>query len=191
MYQKLNAAKLYHSKLQNEIDDLQEKIQTNKNKTIETKQDIKRLDNLRDKLDSIRTNHKATIEEIKKRIGKHTDKQAKIEHDVEELSIILEKSTKAATQYEAKIRVVKNIMHEDYSIAKLKEDSKRLGIEGLVYELLSWDKKYERSILAVGSDWLKALVVEDFATLVSLAEVAKKRKLPKAKDYPTGCNTCQ
>jgi len=181
---KLNESKLSFSKMQNEINDLQQKIQTNTNRNNETKLDIQKLEVLRDKLESVRVNHKAAIEEIKTRIGKHTDKQAKIEHDVEDLSLILEKSSKAATQYEAKIRIVKNIMHEDYSIAKLKEDSKKLGIEGLVYELLSWNKKYERSILAVSSDWLKALVVEDFATLVSLAEVAKSRNLPKLKIIP-------
>ncbi|MDE1868275.1 MAG: chromosome segregation protein SMC, partial [Thaumarchaeota archaeon] len=72
----------------------------------------------------------------------------------------------------------------DYSIAKLKEDSKRLGIQGLVYELLSWDKQYERAILSVGSDWLKALVVNDFATLLGIAEFAQQKKLPKIRLIP-------
>ena len=75
-------------------------------------------------------------------------------------------------------------MHEDYSIAKLKEDSKRLGIRGLVYELLSWDKQYERPILATGSDWLKALVVNDFATLLGISEFAQQKKLPKIRIIP-------
>jgi len=75
-------------------------------------------------------------------------------------------------------------MHEDYSIAKLKEDSKRLGIQGLVFELLTWDKQYERPLLAVGSDWLKGLVVNDFATLLGLAEFAQEKKLPKIRIIP-------
>jgi len=75
-------------------------------------------------------------------------------------------------------------MHEDYSIAKLKEDSKRLGIQGLVYEMLSWDQQFERPILAVGSDWLKSMVVNDFATLLGLAEFAQEKRLPKIRIIP-------
>ena len=103
---------------------------------------------------------------------------------MDELGFLLEKSTKAATQYESKIKTVKGFMHEDYTVAKLKEDADKLGIEGLVYEMISWDKKYERSILAVSSDWIKAIVVKDFATLLGIAEAAKSRKLPKLKIIP-------
>ena len=75
-------------------------------------------------------------------------------------------------------------MHEDYTVAKLKEDADKLGIEGLVYEMISWDKQYERSVLAVSSDWIKAIVVKDFATLLGIAEVARSKKLPKLKIIP-------
>ena len=80
-------------------------------------------------------------------------------------------------------------MHEDYSVAKLKEDADKLGIEGLVYEMISWDKKYERSILAVSSDWIKAIVVKDFATLLGIAEFARSKKLPKLKIIPLRSNS--
>ena len=100
------------------------------------------------------------------------------------LSLILEKSSKAATQYESKIKTVKGFMHEDYTVAKLKEDAEKLGIEGLVYEMISWDKQYDRSILAVSSDWIKAIVVKDFATLLGIAEVCTFKKLPKLKIIP-------
>ena len=46
----------------------------------------------------------------------------KINNDMDELGLILEKSSKAATQYESKIKTVKGFMHEDYTVAKLKED---------------------------------------------------------------------
>jgi chromosome segregation protein len=75
-------------------------------------------------------------------------------------------------------------MHEDYSIAKLKENADELGIVGLVYEIISWDKEYERAVLAASSDWIKAIVVKDFATLVSLAEFARFKNLPKVKIIP-------
>ena len=75
-------------------------------------------------------------------------------------------------------------MHEDYSISKLKHSNDNLGIDGLVYEILDWDKKYERAVMAVCSDWIKAVVVKDFSTLVSLASFVKENKLPKLKIIP-------
>ena len=54
--------------------------------------------------------------------------ESKINKDMDELGFILEKSTKAATQYESKIKTVKGFMHEDYTVAKLKEDAEKLGI---------------------------------------------------------------
>ena len=132
----------------------------------------------------VRAGHEAAINDLKSRLGNLRERRAKIEKDIEETAIIFEKASKAAAQYEAKIKVVKEVMHEDYSIAKLKEDSKRLGIQGLVYEILTWDKQYERPLLAVGSDWLKGLVVNDFATLLGLAEFAQEKKLPKIRIIP-------
>ena len=102
---------------------------------------------------------------------------------MDELNLILEKSSKAATQYESKIKTVKGFMHEDYTVAKLKEDAEKLGIEGLVYEMISWDKQYERSVLAVSSDWIKAIVVKDFATLLSLQNLHVIKKTTKTKNY--------
>ncbi len=146
--------------------------------------DIASLINLESKLSSLTNNHSATISELKSRITKLKTKKSKIIHDMDELGFILEKSDKAANQYESKIKTVKGFMHEDYTVAKLKEDADKLGIDGLVYEMISWDKKYERSVLAVSSDWIKALVVKDFATLLGIAEVAKNKKLPKLKIIP-------
>jgi chromosome segregation protein len=75
-------------------------------------------------------------------------------------------------------------MHEDYTIASLKEHGQELGIEGLAYEMLSWNKEYERAVFATASDWIKSFVVKDFATLLSLAEIARTKKLPKLKIIP-------
>src|SRR2546426_9085305 len=180
----LNDARLSISKLEQERADIQNKIEQNSSKITSFAQEKERLIGLEQKLRQVRAGHETVINDLKSRLAGLGDKRAKVEKDIEETSIILEKASKAATQYEAKIKVVKEVMHEDYSIAKLKEDSKRLGIRGLVYELLSWDKQYERPILATGSDWLKALVVNDFATLLGISEFAQQKKLPKIKIIP-------
>lgn len=180
----LNDAKLSISKLEQERADIQNKTEQNSLKITSLLVEKEKLLGLEQKLRQVRVDHETTINELKSRLADLHDKRAKIEKDIEDTTIIFEKATKAAAQYEAKIKVVKEVMHEDYSIAKLKEDSKRLGIRGLVYELLSWDKQYERAILAVASDWLKALVVNDFATLLGIAEFVQQKKLPKIRIIP-------
>jgi len=180
----LNAVKLTLSKVQNEKKESKLKIESNSNKFTQLEKDIGELTSLESKLSSLTNNHNATISELKSRISKLKTRKLKIVHDMDELGFILEKSGKAANQYESKIKTVKGFMHEDYTVAKLKEDAAKLGIDGLVYEMISWDKKYERSVLAVSSDWIKALVVKDFATLLGVAEVARSKKLPKLKIIP-------
>ena len=180
----LNESKLKLSKIQHEREESKIKIKTNSAKFDELDLDISKLNGYLNQLDSMMNNNDKTILELKSRITKLQKRKSKIHNDMEELGLILEKSSKAATQYESKIKTVKGFMHEDYTVAKLKEDAEKLGIEGLVYEMISWDKKYERSVLAVSSDWIKAIVVKDFATLLGIAEFARSKKLPKLKIIP-------
>lgn len=182
--EQLNGAKLNLSKIQHEKNELSTKIELNSGKLNELESGISKLSGYKNQLDSMRKNHDATITELKSRIDKLYTRKSKINNDMDELGLILEKSSKAATQYESKIKTVKGFMHEDYTVAKLKEDAEKLGIEGLVYEMITWDKQYDRSILAVSSDWIKAIVVKDFATLLGIAEFARSKKLPKLKIIP-------
>ena len=180
----LNESKLKLSKIQHEHEESKIKIKTNSVKFDELEEDISKLTGYLNQLESMMNNNNKTILELKSRITKLQKRKSKIHNDLDELGLILEKSSKAATQYESKINTVKGFMHEDYTVAKLKEDAEKLGIEGLVYEMISWDKKYERSVLAVSSDWIKAIVVKDFATLLGIAEFARSKKLPKLKIIP-------
>jgi len=180
----LNDAKLKLAKVQHEKVDSETKIKINSTKFNQLEQGIVTLSESKSKFESMMKNHDVTITELKSRITTLQTKKSKINNDIEEWGLILEKSNKAATHYESKIKTVKGFMHEDYTVAKLNEDAEKLGIEGLVYEMISWDKQYERSVLAVSSDWIKAIVVKDFATLITLAEAAKSKKLPKLKIIP-------
>lgn len=181
---KLHHAKVSLARIESEINDTKSKIGANRKRHSEIVDESSKLDQFKTRLESIRVNHKDTISELRTRISDQASKRAKIESDIDELSVILEKAAKAAAQYDAKIRVVKGIMHEDYTIASLKEHGQELGVEGLVYEMVSWDTEYERAVLATASDWIKSFVVKDFATLLNLAEVARSKKLPKLKIIP-------
>jgi len=181
---KYNGAKLTLSKLESAKTDAENKINLNATKHIEYTEQTLNLNRIKSKLESIKVNHKASIDELKSRIYKLDQKHEKLVKDIDDVSLMLEKATKSSTTYETKIRVVKGLMHEDYSIAQLKGDADALGIRGLVYELLSWDKKYERAVLAVSSDMIKAIVVRDFTTLLNLADFVRSKKLPKLKIIP-------
>jgi len=180
----LNDAKLKLSKVQHEKEDSKNKIKINSTKFDELEHGIVELTESKSKYLSMMKNNIATITELKSRIAKLQIKKSKINNDMEEWGVILEKASKSATHYESKIKTVKGFMHEDYTVAKLKEDADELGIEGLVYDMISWDKQYERSVLAVSSDWIKAIVVKDFATLLGIAEAARSKKLTKLKIIP-------
>ena len=181
---KYNLAKLTLSKLESAKTDVENKINLNTTKHIEYTEQTLNLNRIKSKLESVKVNHKASIDEIKSRIEKLDQKREKLVKDIDDVNLFLEKATKSSAKYETKIRVVKGLMHEDYSIAHLKGDADALGILGLVYELLSWDKKYERAILAVSSDMIKAIVVRDFTTLLNLADFVRSKKLPKLKIIP-------
>jgi len=181
---KITNVKLLKGKLDSEITGIDEKLLTNSNKEQHFLVNHDYLEKQKIKLERAIYNHKQTIEEIKKRITMHEEKKSKIENEITELSSLIDASSKGANKYETKIKFVKGIMHEDYSISKLKHDAENLGIEGLVYEILSWNKKYERAVLAVSSDWIKAVVVKDFEALISLAQTVREKKLPKLKIIP-------
>jgi chromosome segregation protein len=181
---KLISAKLTLSKLESEKTDIENKINLNSKKTNNLNEQSNNLEYLKQKLESVRVNHRATIDELKSRIHRLNQNHDKIQKDIDDVNVILEKATKSTTNYETRIKVIKNVMHEDYSISQLKDDSDTLGIQGLVYEILSWDKEYERAALAVSSDMIKAIVVKDFTTLLNLADFVRYKKLPKLKIIP-------
>jgi chromosome segregation protein len=97
---------------------------------------------------------------------------------------LLDRAENLTTKYETKVSIAKNSMNEDFAIAELMKDSEKFGIKGLVHNTIKWDKNYERSVLAAGSEWMKAFVVDDIKSMISLAEYAKGKKLPRLKIIP-------
>ncbi|MYJ27449.1 MAG: chromosome segregation protein SMC [Cenarchaeum sp. SB0672_bin_9] len=101
--------------------------------------------------------------------------------DIDTLTIL---SDQVTSRYDSKLRLARRVMHEDYSVGRLRVDAPELGVLGLAYELLSWDTTHERAIMAVGADWLKALVVEDVDTMLSVASIIRQMKLPRVRILP-------
>ena len=180
----LNSEDLKLSKAEYENGESGSKIEANRAKLRSIGQGMSDLAANNTRLESLISAHEKTIRALESRTAQLRGKRSKTSRDMDELGIILEKSEKAAIQYESKIKMIRKLMHEDYTIAELKADASKLGIEGLVYEMITWDKTYERPVMAACSDWIKAVVVKDFATLLGIAAVAKSRRLPKLKIIP-------
>ena len=192
--ERLNAEELSLSKMRHEKGEADSRARAGTARLEEMGRDIATLSAHRARLQAMMDRHAASIAARKSKADGLNAKKAAAARDMEDLGLVLEKSSRAATQYESKIKAVKTLMHEDYSVAMLKEDraaggerkggAAGLGIEGLVYEMISWDRRYERPVLAAGGDWIKAVVVRDFATLLGLAEEARERNLPKLRIIP-------
>lgn len=136
------------------------------------------------RLKRIMDNSRDTVSKLESRMRALGERRKRAVSDREDLEFVLERSSSAATKYASKIKTVKGFMHEDYSTAKLLENAGQLGISGLVYEMMSWDPEYERPIMAASTDWIKAVVVDDFATLFAISESARVQKLPKFRILP-------
>ena len=97
---------------------------------------------------------------------------------------VLSKAQNLTSRYETEANIVKDIMNEDIAIAGFKARYFEFGIKGLVHEVLKWDEPYERAILAAGSDWMKAFVVDDVRSMLSVVQYAKSKKLPRLRIIP-------
>ncbi len=178
----LHDAKLENSQTLTQQKNIQNKIDSNIKTQKSVAAELENLNESSEKISKVTSNNNSNDIELK--ISNLSEKREKIENDIAELELILDKSSKAGHRYNEKIKLVKDVMHEDYTISQLKGDAKKLGIVGFVYQVLSWNKQYERAILAACADWIKAAIVPDFETLVSLAQVARNKKLPKLKIIP-------
>jgi chromosome segregation protein len=112
------------------------------------------------------------------------------ENELRNSSVLLSKADNVTIKYEAKYNIAENARNEDFAIAELMKDSEKFGIKGLVHHIISWDKKYEKSIFAAGSEWMKAFVVDNVKSMISIAEYAKTKKLPRLKIIPLDIVKC-
>ena len=178
----LHNAKIAKSQIASQKNTIENKINDNISKHEVIDNELTNLKRSSDKLSQATSDKHSR--EIESRISKLSEQRKKMENDLVGLELLLDKSSKAGHRYNEKIKLVKDVMHEDYTISQLKGDAKKLGILGFVYEILSWNKQHERAVLATCADWIKAAIVPDFETLVSLAQVARNRRLPKLKIIP-------
>jgi chromosome segregation protein len=158
------------------------KIETNsklknlKNKILMISQELQNnVTNVVDLKQKIRTVPKLILE-IEKKI-------TEFNNEIEESKIIVNKSDTESLRFYEKNKILTESMSEDLTISAINSETE-LHIEGIVHDLIKWDNNYLRAIMAVGSEWLKAIVVNNVEEMVKIAQFAKVKKLPRVKIIP-------
>lgn len=112
------------------------------------------------------------------------DAKAGLEKELAGSANLLVRAESLATKFEERASAAKSAMNEDFAIAELMKEKGKFGIVGLVHDLVRWDRTYERPVLAAGSEWMKAFVVDDIKSMILIAAYAKERKLPRLRIIP-------
>lgn len=161
-----------------------EKLEANNNRANSMVNEHKKLETSIDQLQKLKDHELRRIASSDQSIQTFAVKKTKIEQQIENTSIMLEKAGSVAVQYETKIKMAKNIQHEDYAISMLLQHGKEFGIKGTFIELVKWEKEYERAVIAVASLWMKALVVKDVKRMLKMLEHAREMKFPRLRMIP-------
>ncbi|HKZ62591.1 MAG TPA: chromosome segregation SMC family protein [Nitrososphaera sp.] len=117
-------------------------------------------------------------------VAELAEAKAGIEKELAGSANLLVRGESLATKFEERASVAKNAMNEDFAIAELMKEKDKFGIRGIVHNLIRWDTTYERPVLAAGSEWMKAFVVDDIKSMILIAAYAKERKLPRLRIIP-------
>jgi len=126
----------------------------------------------------------AKLENVLGKLADLVELKENLQEEIGNSSSLFSRAHVLATRFEERASVAKDAMNEDFAIADLMKDSQRFGIVGLVHDLIRWDENYERAVLAAGSEWMKAFVVDDVKSMILIATYAKARKLPRLRIIP-------
>ena len=170
---------------------LEEKTKINGDKIRENKEQISSLraefgnnmmalTDLRNTLESERTK----LDALQRFFENLRGTKISLEKELVSSSVLVDRAKDLAAKYGAEADIAKSAGNEDVAIAELMKDPKKFGIKGLAYNVIRWDKRYERSVFAAGTEWMKAFIVDKAISMISIAEYAKLKRLPRLKVIP-------
>jgi chromosome segregation protein len=172
------------ARLEEKIKINNEKINLNDSKISFSKSEIEKSTEL-----SVQLSQIIELEEVKlyhstNLIRSLREKQNIFEKELASSSNVLSRVSDSTSRYEARASLAKDALDDDIAIAELMKASDKFGIQGLVHNVIRWDKFYEKAVLAAASDWMKAFIVKNVKSMISIAEYAKIKKLPRLKIIP-------
>ena len=170
---------------------LEEKIRINSDKMVKNesrvtscKAEIAILDSTLDDLNKSLEQYMRKLDSKTRLIERLKESKIKLGQELSSSISLLNKGENLARTYEISQDIIRNVKSEDVTIAELTRNGIRDGIREVAYNAIKYDKKYERAILAAASEWLKALIVYDSKSMVSIATYVKLRRLPRLKMIP-------
>ncbi|MGN6822190.1 MAG: AAA family ATPase, partial [Candidatus Nitrosocosmicus sp.] len=149
------------ARYEEKIKNLSDKIKNNDSLIIKLLSEIKEIERTMSQGNFELKEIDLSIKSTKNTLNNINTELSSISSDLEISRKTIDTAERTILKYEEKMLLAKNIMTEDYAIATLLKDFKNLGIIGYVYNLLKWDEKYQKAIIASGNEWMKSIVVKD------------------------------
>jgi chromosome segregation protein len=174
----LDILKIYENKkiIKNNLSDTNFKIKNIKSKILTISAELQNKNNTLEEL-------KLKQEKINKVIALKETKVKEFNDNIEQSKNTLNNSDTESFKIYEKNRILTDSMFEDLTISEIIKNN-QLPIVGIVHDLIKWDKNYHRPVMAVGGDWMKAIVVDNVEDMIEIAEFAKVKKLPRVKIIP-------
>jgi chromosome segregation protein len=146
------------------------------------KNDINALEDLIAKLKDSRVNIMQELENVRSEYARVKEKRDRLNKQLDDALLLFNRAKEITTRYKT---IIETAMHgEDNTIASLLSNAKQFNILGLVQDLISWDKMYNRAILASASNWLNAVVVKDVKSMLSILEYIKVNRFSRVTIIP-------
>jgi chromosome segregation protein len=149
---------------------LQSEILTSKNRTAE--------------LETSLASYGVKLHDTTRLLSEFANAKGNLEKELAGSADLLVRAENLVNKFEERATIAKSAMSEDLAIAELIKEKDRFGIRGLVHDLIRWDKSYERPVLAAGSEWMKAFLVNNITSMIMMAAYAKEKKLPRLRIIP-------
>lgn len=178
-------------KIEINIARLEENIKNDSSKIKENDSQIFQILARNKEIERIVSNSRSKITLMDKELNAFRGEKEKIEEKFLKMNketntskSVIENADKVIIKYDEKIKLAKNSLTEDYAIATLSKDFENLGVIGYVFNLLTWNEKYQKAVIASGNEWMKSIVVKDIKSMITLAEFSKNKGINFLKIIP-------
>lgn len=178
-------------KIEINIARLEENIKNDSSKIKENDSQIFQILARNKEIEGIVSNSRSKITLMDKELNVFRGEKEKIEEKFLKMNketntskSVIENADKVIIKYDEKIKLAKNSLTEDYAIATLSKDFENLGVIGYVFNLLTWNEKYQKAVIASGNEWMKSIVVKDIKSMITLAEFSKNKGINFLKIIP-------
>lgn len=127
---------------------------------------------------------KKRLDEIIDKKNRNEKEYFRLNKELDTSNHIIKNAETMILKFGEKMKIAKDNLTEDFAIATLIKDFKNLDIIGYVFNLLKWDKKYQKAVISSGNDWMKAIVVKDIKSMINLTEFSKNNGISFLKIIP-------